>query len=239
LEIVIESLVEGAQRAKGTVVVIDVLRAFTSTCVAFERGVDHIVMVAEVEEALALREAGAADLCIGEVAGLKPDGFDYGNSPYELSGADLSGKVIAQSTRAGTTGVALAAEAGAERLFAGSLVNAAATVRAIAAIGAAIGPEHVTLAAMGAWGTIRSDEDEQCAWYLKNLLQGRRPDPQAVRSLVLAGEESQKYHDPMQERYHAKDLEMATRIDSVDFAIGVERRDGLLIARPIRPAQLA
>jgi 2-phosphosulfolactate phosphatase len=232
VEVVIESLIEGAQRAKGTVVVIDVLRAFTSACVAFERGVDHIVMVAEVEEALALRESGAADLCIGEVAGLKPDGFDFGNSPYELSGADLSGKVIAQSTRAGTTGVALAAEVGAERLFAGSLVNAAATARAVAATGA----ERVTLAAMGAWGTIRSDEDEQCAWYLKNLLGGRRPDPQAVRALVLAGEESQKYHDPAQEQYHPKDLEMATRIDSVDFAIGVERRDGLLVARPIRPA---
>lgn len=239
MEVVIESLIQGAQRAKGTVVVIDVLRAFTSACVAFERGVDHIVMVAEVEEALTLRASRAADLCIGEVAGIKPDGFDFGNSPYELSGADLSGKVIAQSTRAGTTGVALAAEAGAERLFACSLVNAAATARAVAAALAASGAERVTLAAMGAWGTIRSDEDEQCAWYLKNLIGGRQPDPAAVRSLVLAGEESQKYHDPAQGQYHPKDLEMATRIDSVDFAIGVERRDGLLIARPIRPAQPA
>jgi 2-phosphosulfolactate phosphatase len=236
VEVVIESLVEGAQRAKGTVVVIDVLRAFTSACVAFEGGVERIVMVAEVEEALALREAGTADICMGEVAGLKPDGFDFGNSPYELSGADLSGKVIAQSTRAGTTGVALAAEAGAERLFAGSLVNAAATARAVAAALTTSETGRVTLAAMGAWGTIRSDEDEQCAWYLKNLLQGRRPDPHAVRELVLAGEESQKYHDPAQEQYHSKDLEMATQVDSVDFAIGVERRDGLLVARPIRPA---
>ena len=231
MEIVIESLLQGAQRAKGTVVVIDVLRAFTSACVAFEGGADHIVMVAEVEEALALRNSGAADLCMGEVAGLRPAGFDFGNSPYELSGTDLSGKVIAQSTRAGTTGVALAAEAGAERLFAGSLVNAVATARAVAATGA----EYVTLVAMGSWGTIRSDEDEQCAWYLKNLLQGRHPDPGAVSELVLAGEESQKYHDPAQEQYHPRDLEMATSIDTADFAIGVERRDGLLIARPIRP----
>lgn len=230
MEVVIESLVEGARRAKGTVVVIDVLRAFTCAVVAFEGGADRIIMVAEVEEALALRDSGAADLCVGEVAGRKPDGFDYGNSPHELGGADLTGKVIAQSTRAGTTGVALAAAAGADRLFAGSLVNAGATARVIRGLS----PELVTLAAMGAWGKIRSDEDEQCALYLKNLIQGRRPDPAAVRVLVAAGEESQKYHDPAQSQYHPDDLEAALRIDSADFAIEIERQGGLLVARPVR-----
>jgi 2-phosphosulfolactate phosphatase len=231
MEVVIESLIEGVQRVQGTVVVIDVLRAFTFAGVAFEKGADRIIMVAEVEEALALRDSGVADLCVGEVAGRKPDGFDFGNSPHELGGADLTGKVIAQSTRAGTTGVALAAAAGAQRLFAGSLVNAGATARVVRALG----PERVTLAAMGAWGKIRSDEDEQCALYLKNLLAGRRPDPEAVRSLVLAGEESAKYHDPDQDQYHPSDLEIALRIDSADFAIGIERQGGLLVARPVRP----
>lgn len=230
MEVVIESLIEGARRANGTVVVIDVLRAFTSAVVAFEGRADRIIMVAEVEEALALRDSGAAELCVGEVAGRKPDGFDFGNSPHEMAGADLAGKVIAQSTRAGTTGVALAAAAGADRIFAASLVNAKAT----AAVVMGLRPEHVTLAAMGAWGTIRTDEDEQCALYLKNLMAGRLPDPAAVRVLVLAGEESQKYHDPAQSQYHPNDLEMALRIDSADFAIEIERQDGLLVARPVR-----
>lgn len=229
MEIVIESLLEGARRSRGTVVVIDVLRAFTSASVAFQRGADHIVMVAEVAEALDLRASGRVDLCIGEVDGVRPDGFDLGNSPFELSQADLSGRVIAQSTRAGTTGAALAT--GADRQFAGALVNAGATARAVAATD----PDRVTLVAMGAWGTTRSDEDEHCALYLKNLLQGRHPDPDAVRSLVLAGEESQKYHDPAQFQYHPKDLELAVAVDSVDFAIGVERRGGLLVARPTPP----
>jgi 2-phosphosulfolactate phosphatase len=231
MEVVIESLIEGARRAKGTVVVIDVLRAFTSAVVAFDQGADRIIMVAEVEEALALRESGAADICVGEVAGRKPDGFDFGNSPHELVGADLAGKVIVQSTRAGTTGVTLAAAAGADRLFAGSLVNA----RATAAVVKGLRPEHVTLAAMGAWGTIRSDEDEQCALYMKNLLSGRRPDPAAVRVLVAAGEESQKYQDPAQSQYHPNDLEMALCIDSAEFAIEIERQDGLLVAGTVRP----
>ena len=228
MEIVIESLVEGARRATGTVVVIDVLRAFTTAAVAFQRGADRILMVADVKEALRLRDEGRADLCIGEVGGIKPEGFDYGNSPFELSRADVCGKVIAQSTRAGTTGMALASAA--DRLFACSFFNAKATAGAVARTA----PDRVTLVAMGAWGTIRSDEDEQCAMYLKNLLLGRCPDQSAVRSLVLAGEESQKYRDPKQTQYHPQDLEMAVSIDSVDFAIEARRRDGLLVATPTR-----
>ena len=66
MEIRIESLIEGARRADGTVVVIDVFRAFTTAAVAFARGVDKIILTAEPEEALALRERGLGDLCMGE-----------------------------------------------------------------------------------------------------------------------------------------------------------------------------
>ena len=229
MEVVVESLLGGARRSRGTVVVIDVLRAFTSASVAFARGAERIIMVAEVHEALDLRERGEADLCMGEIDGRRPEGFDYGNSPFELGSQDLRGRVIAQSTRAGTTGVA-AAE-GADRIFCGSLVNAAATADAVGRSR----PERVTLVAMGAWGRTRSDEDEQCALYLRNLLEGRRPDPAAVRSLILAGGESGKYHDARQRQYHPEDLDLALRVDSVDFAIAVERCGGLLVARPDPP----
>ena len=56
MDIRIESLLEGADRASGAVAVIDVLRAFTTAAVAFARGAAQIVMVGGVEEALALRE---------------------------------------------------------------------------------------------------------------------------------------------------------------------------------------
>jgi 2-phosphosulfolactate phosphatase len=39
-------------------------------------------MVRTVEEALALRDAGIREVCIGEVRGRAPDGFDFGNSPF-------------------------------------------------------------------------------------------------------------------------------------------------------------
>ena len=84
---------------------------------------------------------------------------------------------------------------------------------------------------MGAEGRERADEDEQCALYLRNLLLGRAPDHDAVRSLVLAGGESQKYGDPTRPHFHPEDKEMALRIDTIPFAIRVSRENGLLVAR--------
>ena len=129
MDIVVDSLLEGARRAKGTVVIVDVFRAFTTAAVAFSRGVSRIIMVAEPPEALGLREQGLGEFCVGEINGIRPEGFDFGNSPFEMSKADLEGKTIIQSTRAGTVGVAAATEA--ERIYVASLVIARATAQAI------------------------------------------------------------------------------------------------------------
>ncbi|MCH7787079.1 MAG: 2-phosphosulfolactate phosphatase [Chloroflexi bacterium] len=226
MEIRIGSLLRGAQEAEGTAIIIDVYRAFTTAAIAFSRGVEKIVLVAEVEEALELRNRGLGDLCMGEVAGIRPEGFDFGNSPFELSQAEVSGKTLIQSTRAGTVGVSAAQKAG--QIYGGSLVIAEATVKAILRDS----PDLVSIVAMGSEGKIRTDEDEQCALYLRNLLQGRKPDHDAVRSLILAGEESQKYGDPARPHFHAKDKELALQIDTIPFAIKVSRENGLMVARP-------
>ena len=225
MEIRIGSLYRGAQEARGTVVIIDVFRAFTTDAVAFSKGAEKIVLVAEVAEALKLREQGVGEICLGEVDGIRPDGFDLGNSPFEMLNADVAGKTLIQSTRAGTVGMSAAVNA--SQIYAGSLVLAAATVKAI------LDDAHdlVTIVAMGAEARVHADEDEQCAFYMRNLLQGRKPDHDAVRALVLAGAEAQKYSDPEQPQFHPEDRDMALQIDSVDFAIKVGKEDGLLVAR--------
>ena len=225
MEIRMGSLLRDARDAQGTVIIIDVFRAFTTAAVAFSRGASKIVLVAEVDEALALRNRGVGELCMGEVDGQRPLGFDFGNSPHELSKADVRGKTLIQSTRAGTVGVSAAANA--DIIYGGSLVLAEATVKAIRRDA----PELVTIVAMGAEGRERTDEDEQCALYLRNLFLGRTPDHTAVRSLILAGQEAQKYGDPERPHFAAEDRDMALRIDSAPFAIRVTREDGLLVAR--------
>jgi 2-phosphosulfolactate phosphatase len=226
MEIRIESLLEGARRARGTVVIVDVFRAFTTAAVAFSRGASKIVMVAEPPEALALKARGVGDLCVGEVNGVRPDGFDFGNSPLEMTGASLEGKAVIQSTRAGTTGVAAATQA--SQIYVASFVVAKATARAILRDD----PPLVTIVAMGWNANVRTDEDELCALYLRNLLEGREPNPDALRQLVQASGQVAKFYDPDQPHFHAEDCEMSLDIDRFDFAIRVAREDDLLVARP-------
>lgn len=226
MEIKVESLLEGARRARGTVVIVDVFRAFTTAAVAFSRGAAKIIMVAEPPKALAMKARGLGDLCVGEINGIPPEGFDFGNSPFEMAGADLEGKVIIQSTRAGTTGVTAAT--GASAVYAASFVVAKATARAILRDR----PALVTIVAMGWNARMRTDEDELCALYLRNLLEGREPNPDALRQLVKASGQVGKFYDPAQPHFHPQDCEMALDVNRYDFAIRVTREDNLLVARP-------
>lgn len=226
MEIRLDSLVEGTKKAEGTAIVVDVFRAFTTAAIAFDRGAESIILVAEVEEALELRHQRSGDLIImGEVDGKRPDGFDYGNSPHEISQAKVAGKTIVQSTRAGTVGVASATYA--KTVYLGSLVTAAATAAAVQRDN----PDVVSIIAMGDRGTYRSDEDEQCALYLRNLLEGRKPDPEAVRSLIMDGGQTQKFFDDNQPQFHPKDVELALQINRFPFAMRVHGENGLLVAR--------
>ena len=226
MDIRIESLLEGAARASGTVAIIDVFRAFTTAAVAFANGAARITMAGSVEEALALRERGVGQICMGEVGGRPVEGFDFGNSPFELAKADLSGLAIIQRTSAGTQGIVTAAKSAAH-MFAASLVTASATARAIRSVAGG----QVTLVAMGNEGRQRSAEDEICALHLRNLLEGRPGDPDAARQMILAGGEVVKFNDPDRPWLVPDDVPFALDIDRYDFAIKVAIEDGYPVAR--------
>lgn len=84
---------------------------------------------------------------------------------------------------------------------------------------------------MGARTTQRSDEDEQCALYLRNRLLGRRPDPDAVRRLVADSADAARFGNPELPHFHPKDLEIALDIDRYDFAVRVTYENGLPVGR--------
>src|SRR5207245_1001731 len=125
---------------------------------------------------------------------------------------EFNGKTIIQRTSAGTQGIVAASEA--ERLYATALVTADATVRAILSGS----PNQVSLVAMGDNGIKKTDEDELCAIHLRNRLEGRPGDADAVRRLILAGGEVARFHDPARPYLHSEDVDIALDIDRYDFA---------------------
>ena len=225
MEISLGSLKRGAEEAQGTTIIIDVFRAFTTAAIAFDRGAKEIVLFADPNDALDLHRKGVGDYLMGEVSGKKPDGFHFGNSPHEISDVDMTGKTLIQSTRAGTVGVEAATNAA--EVFLGSLVVAQATVAAIRKES----PSLVSIIAMGDQGVVRADEDEQCGIYLRNIMEERKPDFNAVKSLIISGAGTPKIFDPEHPQYHPEDVTLALQADRYSFAMKISREDGLLVAR--------
>ena len=225
MDIWIGSLLEGAQQARGAVAIIDVFRAFTTAAVVLANGASRIIMVGTVDQAMRLRSDGIGHVCIGEVAERVPPGFDFGNSPFEVSGIDFAGKTLIQRTSAGTQGIVAARHA--ERLYAASLVTASATARALLSQPA----DRISLVAMGKEGMLRTDEDELCALHLRNRLDGRPGNAAAMRKVILAGGDVLRFYDPNRPYLNRKDVEIALDTDRYDFAIRVAIEDGLLVAR--------
>ena len=224
MEIRIDSLLAGAKRAEGVVVIIDVYRAFTTAAIALERGAAKLVLVAETDEALLMRRQGVGEFCAGEVGGKCPEDFDYGNSPHDIAQVNLAGRTLILSTRAGTVGVNAAWHA--DEIFGAALVNARATADVIRRRK----PALVTLVPMGLEGRVRTDEDEICAIYLKNLLQGHSPAREAIGRVVAGCSESLKFDDPEQPWFQPQDRDLALQVDRTPFAIQVARRDRRLVA---------
>ena len=79
------SLVEGAQDATGTAVIIDVYRAFTTAAFCVAAGAREIVLTASHGDALAMKAKDPALFLTGEIGGKPIPGFDAGNSPSPLA----------------------------------------------------------------------------------------------------------------------------------------------------------
>lgn len=106
--------------------IIDVIRAFTTSAFAFAQGAETITLEGTVEEAIGFREKDPDRIVMGEVNGLPPEGFGFGSSPSEFAGLDLKKKHIIQRTSSGTQGVVNSLNA--ETILSASFCNAQATV---------------------------------------------------------------------------------------------------------------
>lgn len=91
-------------------VVIDVLRATTSICAAFQNGVESIIPVATIEEAKEYKRKGY--LVASERDGQVLDFADFGNSAFNFMQDGLQGVEIVYSTTNGTQAMQLAPENG-------------------------------------------------------------------------------------------------------------------------------
>jgi len=104
------------------VVIVDILRATTSICAAFDHGVKTIIPVGGVEKAKEYKEKGYIVAC--ERDGKILDFADVGNSPSDFLEDSFKGETIAYSTTNGTKAIRMASDA--DSIVIGSFTNISA-----------------------------------------------------------------------------------------------------------------
>jgi 2-phosphosulfolactate phosphatase len=182
MKTIVRSCLSGAKESRGVVVLIDVFRASNTILMLLRQGVRSIFAVASIKEAFRLKKEHPQYLLAGEREGIKINGFDIGNSPHEVAEHNVQGKHIIFTTSAGTQGIAHAERA--ERILVGSFGNSAALTEELVRSDC----QHVDLLAIGTNGLRKAIEDEQCALYLKEILDGTTTKNMPDFKAILKGE---------------------------------------------------
>ncbi len=230
MEIQILDLVAGARKARGVVVIIDVFRAFSTACYAFNNGASSVIAVGEIDEARRLKSKNPEWVLIGERGGKKIEGFDYNNSPTEIEKVDLQGKTVVLTTHAGTEGLVNAISS--DELLTGSFVNAKTTAQHIVSRA----PSEVSLVRMGVEATQRADEDDLCSEYLKSLLLDLPFDQDKVKPTLRVAPSSARFFDDNKPWSPARDFDLCLDIDRFDFALRAHvKGDGLALLEKVSP----
>ncbi|WP_306607688.1 2-phosphosulfolactate phosphatase [Azonexus sp.] len=210
--------------AEDTVVVIDVLRSFTTAAVALAKGAAAIYPVENITQAITLAGQVANPVSVGAIGGGDPvPEFDFGNSPSQLLQADLAGKTVVMSTAAGVRGLQRFRQA--RQLYAASLVCARATAEAIRAAGA----EKVCFVITGEWVDRDGDEDIACADYLESLLRDEPVDVAQFAQRVRNSDFGRRFTAGTWPNLPQADLELCMQADIYPFAMPVKRAGEHLI----------
>jgi 2-phosphosulfolactate phosphatase len=214
---------EREAEARGTVVVLDVIRAYTTASMAFAAGVARMVCVRDVSTARELHSLNPDWLIAGEDGGGPVEGFHFDNSPYALAGHNMTGRTLIFRTTNGTRGLAAAVHA--TTLLAAAATNASATAQWILANRP---DDEITLVCTDT----RRREDPAVAEYIAALLDGRPGDRATTEHgiyLGAAGHMKAWGHrmELPEVAGFLRDCATCAQVDNHDFAmIGTRQPDG-------------
>jgi len=211
--------VEGAKKARGITVVIDIFRAATVKAFLLDKGVKEIIPVATAQEAFKYKEENPNWILCGEDHGYKIDGFDLENSPFEINKiTSLEGKTVVHRSSSGTQGIVNAVNA--KEVIFGSFVTASAITEYLVKKN----PSICSVIAMDGPDT----EDEIFADFLTSKLKN-----ELTRDIDEITEYLSKHHavarflDPTIPEFPKEDFYLSMDVDRFDFIPLV--KDGKII----------
>jgi 2-phosphosulfolactate phosphatase len=158
------------------IVAIDVIRASTTAVTAAARG-RRCFPVASVEEAMQKKRQFPDCVLAGEVAGIRPDGFDMNNSPAHLAQRFDHDRPLVLLSSSGTK--LMVESNGCANAYVACLRNYKAVAAHVT--------RHERIALLGATtqGEFREEDQLCCAWIANELIRlGHQPENQRTLNLV-------------------------------------------------------
>jgi len=202
-------------------IVVDVLRATTTTAVLLHRGARRVFPVQTPEDALVHAKALVDPILVGERERGALPGFTD-NSPARAATADVAGRDVVFTTTNGTRVLLECRRAGT--VLTGALVNAAALAAAVQ------DAPMVAVVACG-WKGEPAEDDNAAALYIADLVAGRPVRREHTVAGVLGSVSAQR----LSEHGKKDDVELALRFDA--FPVVPVLRSGALV--PMQPTGLS
>ena len=171
------------------VLVVDVIRATTTAAALLEAGAEALYLTAGLEAAKAFKDEDV--VLSGEVGGLKPPGFDLGNSPREALEAPVGGRIVVMSTTNGTKAAHAAAKT-AKHVLLASLYNAHAAAR----MARELATEEVAILCAGKEGRVGLDDLYTAGVLAEYLGLMGEVEPEDGARIALAVKRA--YQDPLE-----------------------------------------
>jgi len=201
--------VEGAKKAHGITVMIDIFRAATVEAFLLNKGVEEIIPVATAEEAFKYKKENTDYILCGEDRGYKIEGFDLDNSPFAISKIDnLEGKTIVHRSSQGTQGIVNATNA--QEVIFGSFVVASAITNYLFKKN----PSVCSIIAMDGPDT----EDEIFADFLASKLKNELTrDVDEITEYLSKHHAAARFLDPNIPEFPKEDFYLSMNVDRFDF----------------------
>ena len=199
-------------------IVIDVIRAFTVSHIAFLRGVREVFLVNHVEEAFQLKTDHPDYLLAGEIGGLPIENFDLDNSPHTFSIAKIGNKTLVQKTSNGVKATLMALNA--DLIFVTGLSNARRTATYVKHQAEKKQQCVINIIASHA----SDDDDLACAEYIQDIILGlNQIKLENIQARIKASRPAQKFFDPKKIEFDARDMDFCTREIDCDFVMAVDK----------------
>ncbi|ABS60338.1 2-phosphosulfolactate phosphatase [Fervidobacterium nodosum] len=146
-------------------VVIDVLRATSTIVTALNNGAKEIIPFEEIKEALEFKnKINERNLLLcGERGGIKPEGFELGNSPLEFTSEIVKDKSLILTTTNGTRAFLKAFKI-SNKVYIASFLNVSSTVEILSKY------NNIAIVCAGNNGSVSYEDTQLAGFIIEKLL---------------------------------------------------------------------